>query len=378
MEVIIEPFGTLFNKSVFTFSIQVPGGISVEFTNIGAAISRVVIPAKSTSPSTGGFEASEAERQICLGFDSAEEYRDNPPFFGVTVGPVANRISLAKFSLHGKTYELEANDGEHCLHSGPDCTLAYKVFDSQVYESDDVAGVVFTYGRPDGEGGFPGNAEFQAAYWVTGSNEIIIDYRATTDGETPINLTNHSYWNLNGEGKGLVYDHQMQILSDSYLPVDDTFIPTGEIRPVSRDQGIMDFRQPKLIGKDIDETDSGYDHCYILNPAAPLWQSPEPSQTLLPEFQEVLDRCAQVRHAATAQVSGLSMEVYTNQPAVQFYSGNMLKGVIGRKGLAHTPRTAFCLETAGYNNACNQPQFPSWNVKPGQVYTKTTVHRFLW
>jgi aldose 1-epimerase len=378
MEVKITPFGNHRGLEVNRFKIQVPGGITAEFCSLGATLVGCSVPGKD----------GEDIQTVC-GFETPEEYSVNPPFFGVTVGPVANRIARAGFTLAGKQYSLQANDGKNTLHSGPDCSFAYKVFEAQCFESEDAAGVVFTYKRPKNEGGFPGNLTLEASYWVTKNNSLILAYRGITDADTPVNITNHAYFNLNGEvAGGSILDHELAILADRYQAVNGEFLPTGELPSVV---GPMDFRQKKAIGKEIDHVPGGYDHCYILNNDTPEWKSGlEPTSIdASPEYlQEVLRGCEsenpqtgrRLRLAASARgdKSGVQMDVYTNQLGTQFYSGNMLpsQGIKGRSGKVYTPRTAFCLETQGYNDAVNHPEFPSIILNPDEVYERTTVHQF--
>lgn len=377
MEVGISSFGNHQGVEVNRFTMTVPGGITVQVSSLGAALVGVSVP---------GGDGTAVET-VC-GFNTLEEYVANPPFFGVTVGPVANRISKARFTLDGKEYRLQANDGANTLHSGPDCSFAFKVFDARCYESDDAAGVVFTYRRPDGEGGFPGTLTLEASYWVTRQNDLIMTYRATTDASTPVNITNHAYFNLNGEAEGSILDHSMTIHADRYLPVDGEFLPTGDLAKVD---GPMDFRSPATIGSRIDQVPGGYDHCYILQDDAPVWDPGLSEQSLssCPDYlAEVIRGAAhensstgrKVQRAAAArgETSGINMEVYTNQLGTQFYSGNMLpaQGIPGRAGAVYTPRTAFCLETQGYNDAVTRPEFPSIILRPGEAYERTTVHRF--
>ncbi|NCN04034.1 MAG: galactose mutarotase [Spirochaetales bacterium] len=367
MEVSTQPFGTFTDSPISVYTLRGSKGFQVQVTNLGACLVSVQTTVKGGS----------IPRELCLGFDNAEDYGQNPSAFGMTVGPVANRISNASFTLNGKTYELEANNGEACLHSGRGANFGLKVFSGSVYQYEGGSGVVFTYRRPDGEGGFPGNLEVESSYWLTEDDQLILHYKVTTDAPTPVAMTNHGYWNLKGEGSGLVHDHEVQILADSYLAVDDGLIPTGDIVSVTADGGVMDFRGSKPLGQDIDDTDSGYDHCYILQSNTTSWSPDFGTQTLPEPLAQALGTTKGVRLAARVVVPDLAMEVYTDMPAVQFYSANMLKGVIGRRGMAHTPRTALCLETGGYNNAINIPSFPTWVLNPGQEYRRTTVHRFV-
>ncbi len=379
MTISTEKIGTVDGTDIYTYAIQVPDGIRMELCNFGAALIGLSIPAGGKAPV-----------QTVCGFDSLEGIRRNPAFFGVTVGPVANRIAGASFQLDGKQYKLENNEGANTLHSGLGCSFAYKAFSAECFESDDAAGVVFRYTRPDGEGGFPGTLEFAAHYWVTSSNELIMYYTAKTDDPTPINATNHTYWNLNGAGSGDITRHTLQLNADRYLPVNAESLPVGKEESVS---DAMDFREPKKIGKDIDNAGAGYDHCYILQRSNTIWQpsfSGESMQNLPRELRQILEtatasnpqtgRMAEKAAEVHADTAPVSMEVFTDQAALQFYSGNMLppEGITGRDGIVFTPRTAFCVETQDYIDAMSNEDFPSIILQPEETYHRTTIHRFHW
>src|ERR1051326_6081592 len=281
---------------------------------------------------------------IVVGFDKPDSYWADPPppFFGAIIGRYGNRIAKGKFSLNGKTYTLATNNGPNHLHGGN------KGFDKQLWTiatKDSPAGssAIFTRTSADGEEGYPGNLQVRVTYTLTDRNELVIDYHATTDKATPVNLTQHSYWNMAGEGSGDILGQQLTINADRYTPVDDTLIPTGELAPV---QGTpFDFRQPTAIGARIDQNDpqlkngKGYDHNWVLNRKGPG-----------------LELAARL----TDPKSGRTLEITTTEPGLQFYSGNFLDGTIkGKGGHVYAHRTGLCLETQHYPDSPNQKNFPS-------------------
>jgi aldose 1-epimerase len=294
---------------------------------------------------------------IVQGFDTLEGYL-NPaePYFGALIGRYGNRIGHAKFSLDGKQYNLPANDGANTLHGGP------KGFDKVVWTPRELpdGGVELTYTSKDGEEGFPGNLKATVNYHLTAANELKIDYSATTDKNTVINLTNHSYWNLKGAGNGLILDHILTINASRFTPVDSGLIPTGELKPVAGTP--FDFTKPTAVGARIEQNDEqlklgkGYDHNFVLNRGG-----------------AGLSLAARVEEPSTGRV----MEVLTTEPAVQFYTGNFLDGTLkGKGGHVYPFRAALCLETQHYPDSPNKPTFPTTELKPGQTYKTTTVYRF--
>jgi len=290
---------------------------------------------------------------ITLGFDSLAGYLGGHPYFGATVGRYGNRIAKGQFSLDGRTYQLATNDGPNHLHGGK-VGFSRVVWKAQPVETDAAVGVRFSYTSPDGEEGYPGTVEATVVYTLTHDNAMCIDYTATASQATPINLTNHCYWNLAGAGAGTILDHQLMLAADRYLPVDNTLIPTGELAPV---QGTpFDFTTPQAIGSRIGQVKGdppGYDHCYVLR-----------------NQNGSLALAARVVHPA----SGRTMEVHTTQPGIQFYTGNFLDGspVNGN----YPTNGGFCLETQHYPDSPNRPGFPTVILKPGQTFHQTTVHRF--
>ncbi|MEO8562296.1 MAG: aldose epimerase family protein [bacterium] len=294
---------------------------------------------------------------IVLGFDSLPDYLKNGPYFGVIVGRYGNRIARGHFTLDGKTYTLAINNPPNHLHGG------LKAFDKVVWkaeplQADSAVGVALTYVSPDGDQGYPGTLTAKVTYLLNDKNELAIEYEATTDKATPVNLTNHTYWNLKGEGNGDILSHALMINADSMTPVDATLIPTGKITPVAGTP--FDFRSPVAIGARVGANDqqikngNGYDHNLVLNRAA----------------EGVLIHAA----ALSEPTSGRTLDIYTTEPGVQFYSGNFLDGkVVGKNGHAYAFRSGVALETQHYPDSPNRPTFPSTILRPGQTYRSRTV-----
>jgi aldose 1-epimerase len=296
---------------------------------------------------------------IVLGFDSVGDYEEYSRYFGALIGRYANRIAKGRFSLNGKEYTLAVNNGENHLHGG------VKGFDKVVWTGrpfidESGANLELSYLSRDGEEGYPGDLNLTVIYTMTDSNELRIEYSATTDQNTIVNLTNHSYFNLASAGSGDVLDHEMMINADRFTPTDSGAIPTGELRDVNGTP--FDFTKTKTIGADIDADDEqikfghGYDHNFVLNKAG-----------------------NKLSHAATVfePTSGRVMEVYTTEPGIQFYSGNYLDGSVkGKNGRIYERRSAFCLEAQHFPDSPNKPQFPSTVLKPGERYSQVTVYKF--
>lgn len=291
---------------------------------------------------------------VVLGFDDLKGYLGPHPYFGGTIGRFANRIARGKFTLDGREYALALNDGANTLHGGRQ-GFNRKVWKGEIVKGPRTASVKFTYVSADGEEGFPGTLTVTVVYALTDEDELKIDYTARTDKATPLNLTNHSYFNLAGNGD--ILSHVLQLNANQYTPVDATLIPTGEIVPVKGTP--LDFTQPTGIGARIDQfvgNPSGYDHNFVLNGAN-----------------------GQLKFAACLRdpASGRQMEVWTTEPGVQLYSGNFLDGTIqGKGGVAYQKHAALCLETQHYPDSVNHPNFPTTILRPGSVFHQETILKF--
>jgi aldose 1-epimerase len=337
-------FGTVAGQNVEMYTLRNAHGIEVKATNYGAIITSIVTPDRSGRPG-----------DIVLGFDTLDGYLKDPPYFGAVVGRYGNRIAKGRFTLDGRTYALATNNGPNHLHGG------VKGFDKVVWKAELPEGknaVVFSRRSSDGEEGYPGNLDVRITYELTDRNELVVGYRATTDKATPVNLTQHSYFNLAGEGD--VLGHQLTIAADRYTPVDSTLIPTGELAPVEGTP--FDFRTSTAIGARIDQPNeqlkngNGYDHNWVLS------------------------RKGAGRQLAARVVepkTGRTLEVSTTEPGLQFYSGNFLDGKItGKDGRAYQRRSGLCLETQHFPDSPNQPKFPSTILRPGATYASETVFTF--
>ena len=288
---------------------------------------------------------------VVLGFDNLDDYLKGHPFFGAIAGRVANRIAKGRFMLDGNEYKLAVNNGPNALHGG------LKGFDKAVWKAElspNADAVGFTYLSKDGEEGYPGNLSVAVTYQLTDKNELEIHYEAKTDKATPVNLTNHSYFNLQGITADDILNHQLMIAADKYTPADDTLIPTGELKPV---QGTpFDFTKPMRIGSRIDQVKGGYDVNFVLRGEG-----------------KSLALAARAHEPKTGRV----MEMYTTEPGVQFYTGNFLDGSLkGIGGVVYQKHHGFCLEAQHFPDSVNHPNFPSVILRPGQTYTQTTVYKF--
>ena len=325
------------------FTLKNAGGVSARVITYGCIITSVQAPDRNGSSG-----------EITLGFDTLEEYLTRHPYFGALVGRFANRIAAGVFELDGSRYTLACNEkGKNHLHGG---TVGFdkRIWKAEELREDETVGVRFSYTSPDGEEGYPGELRVRVTYSLSEANELSFDYRAETTKATPINLTNHTYWNLNGPGSGTIYDHFLSLNCSRYLPVNDHLIPTGEILPVAGTP--LDFRKQKAIGRDIDQLQIGYDYCFLADKEG-----------------DRLEPVARVVDPA----SGRGFELSTTKPAVQLYTGNFLDGIRGAGGTVFDKHSALCLETQYYPDAVNQPGFPSAVLRPGQVYHHTTVHRLF-
>jgi len=344
-----EAFGKTGEGSpVDLYTLTNQNGIEVRAINFGGIIISLRVPDKN-----GKFD------DVVLGYESLDGYLAKTPYFGAIIGRYGNRIGKAKFSLDGVEYSLAANNGPNALHGG------LKGFDKVVwkaepFEHQDGVGVVFTYTSRDGEEGYPGNLSVKVTYTLTNKDELIFDYHATTDKATPVNLTNHTYFNLAGDGKRDILAHEVMLNADRFTPIDKTLIPTGQIASVSGTP--LDFTKSTAIGARIEQQDeqmvsgSGYDHNFVINRKG-----------------AGLALAARVYEPTTERV----LEVHTTEPGVQFYTGNFLDGSItGKGGHVYKRRYGFCLETQHFPDSPNTPSFPSSILRPGKVYESRTVYRF--
>ena len=347
----VAPFGTLpTGEQVHVYTMTNANGVEMRVLDYGGIIASLKTPDRSGTLA-----------DIVLGFDDVGGYVTSSPYFGAITGRYANRIAKGKFLLDGTTYTLPVNNGPNALHGG------IKGFDKVVWNVQpkaDSAGLhlVLRYTSKDGEEGYPGTLNATVTYTLTDANQLTIDYEATTDKPTIVNLTNHSYFNLHGEGTGTVLDHVLTLDADRYTPIDSTSIPTGELPPVAGTP--FDFRKPTAIGARIDQPDAqlkngrGYDHNFVLNRPA--------GATGLVHAAHVVD-----------PTTGRTLDVATTQPGVQFYTGNFLDGsFVGKNGHAYQRRSGFCLETQHYPDSPNKPQFPSTVLRPGQTYRSQTQFAF--
>ena len=298
---------------------------------------------------------------VVLGHDKVDGYLVNPPYFGAIVGRYANRIANGTFTLDGVKYTLAKNDGPNSLHGG---LIGFNkvIWEAKEFKNAKGAGVSFSYLSKDGEEGYPGNLKVKVSYKLTDENQLILDYEATTDKATPLNISQHSYFNLAGEGSGDILGHELMLNADRFTPVDKTLIPTGELRAV---QGTpLDFTKPTTIGARINDdyeqlvVGRGYDHNFVINR-----KDRDDSLTLAARVHEL--------------TSGRVLEVFTTEPGVQFYSGNFLDGSItGKQGHVYKLRNGFCLETQHFPDSPNHPDFPSTIVKPGKAFHSQTIFKF--
>ena len=342
-----KPFGTADGRPITLYTLTNANGMEVDAMNYGGIIVSIRVPDRK-----GQFA------DVVLGHENLEGYIPNPPYLGAIVGRYANRIANGSFTLEGKTYTLPKNDGPNTLHGGTEKTFNKVVWDGEPLK--DRPGVTFTYLSKDGDDGWPGNLKVRVTYTLTNDNEIVIDYEATTDKATPINLSQHSYFNLAGEGSGDILNHELTLNADRFTPVDKTLIPTGELRPVKGTP--LDFTKPTRIGERIDSDyeqivlGHGYDHNWVIN---------RTGGGLV------------LAARAYEPTSGRVLEVSTTQPGVQFYTGNFLDGsVTGKKGPVYKKHDAFCLETQHFPDSPNHPSFPNTILRPGETFREKTVFKF--
>lgn len=349
MSVTRSPFGrTPDGSAVERFRLANASGMEVELIGYGGAVVSLRVP-----------DRHGRLADVVLGFDSLEGYLGCAHYFGAIVGRYANRIARGRFTLDGRSFVLATNDGPNHLHGGRR-GFDKVVWNAEPFERPDGSGVAFSYTSPDGEEGYPGNLAARVRYTLTGRDELVFECRATTDAPTPVNLTQHNYYNLADDDGGNVLGHELTIHAEAYTPVDATLIPTGGLAPV--DGTPFDFRRPTPIGARIDREDDqlaygkGYDHNFVLD---------RPREGLVTAARVVEPR------------SDRALEIATTEPGLHFYSGNHLDGdVVGKSGRSHLPRDGFCLETQHYPDSPNQPSFPSPILRPGQEYRSRTVFAF--
>jgi len=345
MSIKTEPFGqTPDGQTVDLVTMTNPNGIEARIITFGGIIVSLKVP-----------DRNGKSDDVVLGFDKLDGYIKGHPYFGAIIGRYGNRIGAAKFTLDGVEYKLATNDGPNHLHGG------VKGFDKVVWkiEQSKVEGnkaiLKLSYLSKDGEEGYPGNLKCIVTYTLTADNELKMRYEATTDKPTVLNLTNHSYWNIAGQGAGDVLGHELMLNADRYTPVDDGLITTGELKSVK--DSPMDFTTAMTIGSRIKQVDiGGYDHNFVLNGKTGK-----------------MKLCARVYEPT----SGRIMEIRTTEPGVQFYTGNFLDGTLtGKDGKIYQKHYAFCLETQHFPDSPNKPNFPSVVLRPGQKYDIATVHKF--
>lgn len=336
-----EHFGTLEDgREVSLFTLTNANNMEVKITNYGGIVTSIRTPDKE-----GNLD------NVVLGFESLDKYLAGTPYFGAIIGRYGNRIADGKFSIDGKTYDLATNDGNNHLHGG------IQGFDKVLWnaETKEDGSLELTYLSKDGEEGYPGNLEVSVIYRLTNDNELEIAYEATTDKATPVNLTNHSYFNLSGAPDSTILDHELKINAHQYTPVDDELIPTGELGDVENTP--FDFTEFHEVGARIDQVEGGYDHNWVLKRSA----------------QDSLFHAATLYH----EESGREMNVFTTEPGIQFYSGNFLDGSLkGPGGTPFVKHAALCLETQHFPNSPNEPKFPSTILRPGETYQTTTIYQF--
>lgn len=342
-----EPFGEVDGEAVRLFTLTNANGLEMKVTNYGGIITHLRVP----------DESGELE-DVVLGYDSLAGYLEQSPYFGAIIGRYGNRIGGAEFELDGETYALAANNGPNSLHGG-ERGFDKVVWNAEPFDDGTERGIVFTYTSPSGEEGYPGTLQARVTYTLTDEDQVIFDYHATTDEATPVNLTQHTYFNLAGIGEGDILDHEILINAERFTPVDSTLIPTGELRPVEGTP--FDFTEETAIGARIENDNEqleyglGYDHNYVLEGEA-----------------------GDMKLAARVYepTSGRVMEVRTTEPGVQFYTGNFLDGTITGKGVTYDHRTGFCLETQHFPNSPNEESFPSTILRPDEQYSSRTVYAF--
>ncbi|NIG54190.1 aldose epimerase family protein [Chitinophaga sp. Cy-1792] len=336
-----RPYGESDGQQVLQYTLRNAAGMQVKILNYGGTITDIITPDKNGTLGN-----------VVLSYDTLAGYQQKgQPYFGALIGRYANRIANAKFTLDGQSYPLAANDHGNTLHGG------LKGFDKVVWQATQQGDstLELSYSSKDGEEGYPGNLVAKVMYTLTPENALRIDYKATTDKATPVNLTNHAYFNLSAGADSTILDHELSLKASKYTPVNDQLIPTGKLTDVKGTP--MDFTAPKKVGKDIAAVKGGFDHNWVLD-----------------KKEGDLETVATLYHPA----SGRYMEVATTQPGIQFYSGNFLDGTLQftAGGKKYPQHGALCLETQHFPDSPNQPSFPNVILKPGETYAQTTVYKF--
>lgn len=331
-------------EKVLAFLLENEAGAKVRILNYGGILQAICVP-----------DRNGAQRDVCLGYASVKDYERNDCYLGALIGRCANRIANARFDLNGKRYQLAANNGKNHLHGGK------RGFDRRIWQHNLVEnGLELFLSSPDGEENYPGNLAVKVSYALDENNALSIVYEARADQDTIVNLTNHAYFNLNGESGAPPLDHELTLYADAMTLTDDDAIPTGQLLPVQDTP--FDFRTPKPIGRDIDaahpqlRSAKGYDHNFVLG-----------------AHDGTLRQAARVR----APESGITMEVFTTMPGVQFYTANYLHSAHGKSGAPYAPRMAFCLETQHFPNAVHCPAFPTPILRKGEMHRERTQYRFF-
>jgi aldose 1-epimerase len=341
------PLGkTADGTEVAVYTLKSKGGVSARVMTLGATLIELHVPDKAGKTA-----------DVVLGFNDVSGYEsDANQYFGCTVGRCANRIAKGKFTVDGKEYTVAANNGPNHLHGGVKRPLAKVVWKGEILQGEKGPAVQFQYTSPDGEEGYPGKLDVRVTFQLTDKNGLVIDYQAITDKATPVNLTNHSYFNLAGAGADTVLDHELSVAANDYTPVDDTLIPLGKIVPVAGTP--FDFTKPHKVGERIQSliktAAMGYDHNFVLTKRAAT-----------PSF------AAKLRDPASGRV----LTVLTTQPGIQVYTGNFLLGQKGRDNQTYKQRSAICLETQHFPDSVNQPAFPSVILRPGQMFHEVTIYQ---
>jgi aldose 1-epimerase len=353
LTIVSEPFGFIDGRRIERFTMENAAGVSVSVLSFGAIVQSLLVP------------DSEGDRaNVVLGYSRISQYESNAPYLGCVAGRYANRIARGQFTIDEEQFQVAQNEGEHSLHGG-ERGFNRKVWDIEPLDEPDELALALSLVSEDGEEGFPGTLHVHVSYTLTSENALRVDYRAVTDKPTVVNLTQHSYFNLAGEGSGTALDQELSINASRYIPVNRNLIPTGELAPVEGTP--FDFRTSKPIGRDIRQatdqivTARGYDHNFVLERSD--------------------GQAAQLERAALARdpKSGRSLTISTTEPGVQFYSGNFLDGSdVGTSGRAYRQGDGFALETQHFPDSPNNPHFPSVVLRPGEEYRSQTVLAFTW